>query len=844
MKSIIKLTACIILVICTGKASAQTNTFPTTGSAGVGTTSPNSSALLEMSSNTKGMLIPRMSKNQRIAIASPSTGLLVYQTNLNPGFYFYTGTIWKAIKGGITPSLLAGNGITISNDSIINSVPDKLVTLAGTGATTVTGTYPDFIISSTSGEPGPIGPVGPTGPAGNDGIDGTNGIDGAPGATGPVGPAGPQGPIGLTGATGAPGAAGADGINGTNGVDGVMGATGPAGAQGPIGLTGATGAAGADGATGAQGPIGLTGTMGPAGPTYTAGSGIDVTGTTITNTSPDQAVTLTGSGATTVTGTYPNFNISSTSGGGNYTAGTGISIAGTTISNTGDTDALDDITNNTFFAGDINGTYATMQVDGFMGRGLAGAAPADGQVYRYNSSSGIWFPSQAVTAGAGISVSSSGVVTNTGDVNGNDDANNVLSNLGGSAVNVNLSPLTNDTYDLGVSNWSWQDLYLRGSIYMDGNRFISNTAGNIVMGTLAGTNITTGYNNAIFGWSAGERNTTGVNNTFIGTYAADSNETGNGNISIGLHSGQGMIAGTENTFVGPYAGTSANGISGSVALGNEATVTANIQARIGGPIMNSIGGFNNWTNLSDGRMKSNIRNDVPGLDFINILNPVTYNLNVEAIQKMLGKDMSRLDPEAVAKKESMKLTGFIAQEVEKAASSIGYNFSGVDKPQNERDFYGLRYAEFTVPLVKAVQELSKLNYAKDEKLDALTSQVEELKTQFASLQSAIANSKSAITTDGMVRVSTSEETSIALLGQNLPNPFDNSTIIPFRIPKECHSATIIITEATGKINRAIPVSCRETQLALEAGVLVPGIYSYSLLVDGVTVDTKQMVLVK
>ena len=46
--------------------------------------------------------------------------------------------------------------------------------------------------------------------------------------------------------------------------------------------------------------------------TYTAGSGIDLTGTEFTNSAPDQTVSLTGSGATTISGTYPNFTISST----------------------------------------------------------------------------------------------------------------------------------------------------------------------------------------------------------------------------------------------------------------------------------------------------------------------------------------------------------------------------------------------------------------------------------------------------------------------------------------------------------------------------------------------------
>lgn len=52
---------------------------------------------------------------------------------------------------GPAPSstLNAGSGITISNDSIINTSPDQTVTILGTGGTTVTGTYPNYTISST-----------------------------------------------------------------------------------------------------------------------------------------------------------------------------------------------------------------------------------------------------------------------------------------------------------------------------------------------------------------------------------------------------------------------------------------------------------------------------------------------------------------------------------------------------------------------------------------------------------------------------------------------------------------------------------------------------------------------
>jgi hypothetical protein len=58
--------------------------------------------------------------------------------------------------------------------------------------------------------------------------------------------------------------------------------------------------------------------------------------------------------------------------------------------------------------------------------------------------------------------------------------------------------------------------------------------------------------------------------------------------------------------------------------------------------------------------------------------------------------------------EAIQFTGLLAQEVEAAASSLGYNFSGVDKPTNEQTVYGLRYAELVVPMIKAIQEMKQM----------------------------------------------------------------------------------------------------------------------------------------
>lgn len=72
--------------------------YNTTGEVGIGTTTPSASALLDLTSTTKGLLIPRMTAAQKTAIASPSAGLMIFQTDAPIGFYYYTGSNWLNIS--------------------------------------------------------------------------------------------------------------------------------------------------------------------------------------------------------------------------------------------------------------------------------------------------------------------------------------------------------------------------------------------------------------------------------------------------------------------------------------------------------------------------------------------------------------------------------------------------------------------------------------------------------------------------------------------------------------------------------------------------------------------------
>lgn len=61
-------------------------------------TPPDASAMLEVQSNSKGMLIPRMTIADRNAIVAPVVGLWIFQIDNTPGFYYWDGTIWQCMS--------------------------------------------------------------------------------------------------------------------------------------------------------------------------------------------------------------------------------------------------------------------------------------------------------------------------------------------------------------------------------------------------------------------------------------------------------------------------------------------------------------------------------------------------------------------------------------------------------------------------------------------------------------------------------------------------------------------------------------------------------------------------
>ncbi|SFP67410.1 tail fiber domain-containing protein [Parafilimonas terrae] len=486
-------------------------------------------------------------------------------------------------------------------------------------------------------------------------------------------------------------------------------------------------------------------------------------------------------------------------------------------------------------------------------------------------------------------------------------ANKNLSNLAAiTKVNVSLLPKTDNSADLGSSTAGWKNIYISGKVYAGGVALISadNNNGSVSLGqdalssntggsntaigyqalyanTTGGSNTATGLQalysnstgvyNAAFGGQCMFDNTTGSQNLAIGIQALALNTTGSNNAATGIVTLYSNTTGSQNTANGAFAlytnksgnNNTALGIGADVtdtslqnttAIGAFALADASNKVRIGNTSVSSIGGQVGWTTFSDGRYKKNIKEDVKGLAFINALRPVTYTLDMRSINNYYNKNRQKINDTARIHLKQITAddetagskiihTGLIAQEVETAAKKLNYDFDGVDKPQTDNGVYGLRYSEFVVPLIKAVQELSKSNNDKDAEIDSLKAQMNELKNLVSQIQQQCSQSSAGI--ENSIKNDYVTLSNAASLYQNVPNPFTNSTSINYYLPQQFSSAKIIVTDRSGRALKELNLTTNGKGVVhIDAGTLASGAYNYTLYVDGKFIASKRMLLAK
>jgi len=262
------------------------------------------------------------------------------------------------------------------------------------------------------------------------------------------------------------------------------------------------------------------------------------------------------------------------------------------------------------------------------------------------------------------------------------------------------------------------------------NSLLHNTTGtaNSTQGSDA---LASGSDNCATGANALFSNTTGNFNTSTGYNALAGISTGVENTGVGFQVMNNLSIGSNNTAIGVSSGPSSGALMNTVAIGHSTSVAADNQVRIGNAGITSIGGFAAWTNLSDGRYKKDIQEDVKGMEFIEKLKPVTYSIDYEKLDAKYYQSLPAEQKQTLLhndlNKPVIRQSGFIAQEVESAFTETGFSFNGVDAPENENGLYGLRYSEFVVSLVKAVQEQQVL-------IESMRATITELHTEVSKLK--------------------------------------------------------------------------------------------------------------
>ncbi|KXB97388.1 MAG: hypothetical protein AA908_06920 [Chlorobi bacterium NICIL-2] len=182
--------------------------------------------------------------------------------------------------------------------------------------------------------------------------------------------------------------------------------------------------------------------------------------------------------------------------------------------------------------------------------------------------------------------------------------------------------------------------------------------------------------------------------------------------------------------------------------------------------------------------------------------------------------------------------GFIAEEVDAVLPEV------VQKSQSG-EYLGMDYMRIVPVVVEALKEEHRRNEELRARVEEQNRRNEELRAELAQLRTMIEQLAA-----GQPITAGAATTTVRLdgqwLGQNIPNPHDGTTTIPYYVPAGVGRAQLEVSDAAGRTVRTIELPAREqwASVTLEMGLLSSGTYEYRLLFDGRIVATKQMQLVK
>lgn len=223
---------------------------------------------------------------------------------------------------------------------------------------------------------------------------------------------------------------------------------------------------------------------------------------------------------------------------------------------------------------------------------------------------------------------------------------------------------------------------------------------------------------------------------------------------------------------------------------------------------------------SDVRLKSDIHDLSNAIEIVRKLSAKTYEYKHD------GKFANTHLPRG-------KNYGYLAQDLEKvvpeAVSEAPIFFKDkISARQTAEKFKAVNYIALIPILAEAIKEQQTM-------IESQQSQIDELRIILNNISAA----KSARSTQDLELGNLIES---ATLSQNVPNPFSNDTRISYSISQPFHVAKLGVYDLNGQELKLVQLTAMSGDVIIQGGNLKPGMYLYTLIIDGKSIATKRMTL--
>jgi len=230
---------------------------------------------------------------------------------------------------------------------------------------------------------------------------------------------------------------------------------------------------------------------------------------------------------------------------------------------------------------------------------------------------------------------------------------------------------------------------------------------------------------------------------------------------------------------------------------------------------------------SDSTKKENVSLITNAIDKIKQIKGITYNLKPDsengttALKEEVTREEYRDIPESTTKKE--RSAGVFAQDVEKVLPEAVRTLEDGSKSVSYNDLVAL--------LIEAVKEQQQVIEAQNQKI--------------AEIEENCCNQTESLKSGSVKSSETDSEVNVAKLYQNAPNPFSEKTEIKCFIPNYSSTSKVYVFNMQGIQMAEFPINGTGNRIInIKGNRFKPGIYLYSLVVDGKEIDTKRMILTK